>query len=156
MSPRFKASSSDERVWQESQPMWPLLVLVPLAGLVLFVAMPPDRSDVLLMPAAILALVMLVLGRLEIELRRDSLCWRFGWLGWPRWRVPLSDIVAVEPARSRWREGWGIRFTREGMLYNSHGTQAVRLTLRSGRRLRLGSQEPQQLIRALAPRIGGG
>ena len=156
MTTRVKTSRSDELVWRESQPMWALLVLMPLLTLLLLVVLPSDRRDVLLLPAAILAVVMLVLGRLEVELRRDSLRWYYGWLGWPRWRVALEDIVAVEPARSTWREGWGIRFTREGMLYNSHGTQAVRLTLRNGRRLRLGSQEPQQLARAIAARIGTG
>ena len=61
--------------------------------------------------------------------------------------------MAVEPARSRWVEGWGIRFTGEGMLYNSSGTHAVRLTLRDGRRLRLGSQHPHRLAQVLASRL---
>jgi hypothetical protein len=57
--------------------------------------------------------------------------------------MPLDQIAAVEAAHSTVLEGWGIRFTREGMLYNAHGRQAVRL----------GTREAQRLLQALRPRI---
>lgn len=156
---RVSGSRSDELVWRELQPLWALLLMVPGVAVLLAVMAvtgPVPRAGVLSAAVPLLCVLgalLLVFGRLVIEVRGDALVWRFGWLGWPRWRVPLSDIVAAEPARSSVLEGWGIRFTREGMLYNAHGRQAVRLTLRSGRRLRLGTREPQRLLQALTPRI---
>lgn len=153
--PPRRHSRSRDLIWREVQPIWPLLVLLlPLAvGLWAFGHM-PQRSEAWLLPA--LPLVpALALGRLLTEVHGDRLVWRFGWLPWPRWQVDLDDIVAVEAVRTRWIEGWGLRFTSEGMLYNASGTQAVRLTLRDGRRLRLGSQEPRRLVQALQGRIGG-
>jgi hypothetical protein len=155
-------SRNDELVWRESQPMW--LMFPILAGAALFTlkvhdsiaTSKPAASAPMGFALAVCALVLLVLGRLVTEVRGDSLRWHYGWLGWPRWRVDLDDIVAVEPARSSWLDGWGIRVTREGMLYNSFGTRAVRLRLRDGRRLRLGSRDPQRLIQALQSRIAGG
>jgi hypothetical protein len=100
---------------------------------------------------------LVMLGRLVIEVVGSApaaeLRWHFGWLPWPRWRLPLADVVAVEPARSTWLEGWGIRSTREGKLYNASGTQAVRLRLRDGTSLRLGSTEPERLRAYLQARL---
>lgn len=156
---RSQASRSDELVWREVQPMWTLLIVLPVVALGLAWTA-GWHSGVLSLESGltsavlpVFAVLWLGLGRLVTEVRGDALVWRFGWLGWPRWRVPLDEIVAVEPARSRALEGWGIRLTGEGMLYNAHGLQAVRLTLRGGRRLRLGTREPQRLIQALRPRL---
>ncbi|MDR7331627.1 hypothetical protein [Roseateles asaccharophilus] len=150
-------SRSTDLVWRESQLMWPLLaVLLPVSvGVGIALSASPARGQGLWMLAALPALLVLVFGRMVTEVHGDRLVWRFGWLPWPRWQVDLDDIVAVEPARSRWIEGWGIRFASDGMLYNASGTQAVRLALRDGRRLRLGSHEPRELIRSLQGRIAG-
>lgn len=144
-------SRNDELVWRESQLSWP--VLVPLAMVASALGLLPRWVDGAWVFVGIAAVLLLVMGRLLTEVRGDALVWRFGWLGWPRWRVPLDEVLAVEPAQSRWTEGWGIRVTGDGMLYNAQGRQAVRLTLRSGRRLRLGTREPQRLIQALQPRL---
>ncbi len=159
---RRRTSRNDELVWRESQPMWLLFPI--LAGTGLFIlkihdsvaTSGPSPSAGVVLASATCALIPLLLGRLVTELRGDSLRWHYGWLGWPRWRVELDDIVTVEPARSSWVEGWGIRTTGEGMLYNSSGTQAVRLTLRDGRRLRLGTRDPQRLAQLLRDRLAAG
>lgn len=154
--PARRSSRNRDLVWREAQTCWPLLlVLLPLvAGLGLF-ASTEHRAAAGLLPVLPLALLP-VLGRMVTEVYGDRLVWRFGWLPWPRWQVALDDIVTVETARSRWIEGWGLRFTSDGMLYNASGTQAVRLLLRDGRRLRLGSQAPDELQRVLRRRVANG
>lgn len=155
--PVRRSSRNRDLVWREVQPTWLLLaVLLPLCvgvGLGFFFRR-SDGPDAWLL-AALPLLLTAALGRLVTEVHGDRLTWRFGWLPWPRWRVALEDVVTAEPARSRWIEGWGIRFTGDGMLYNAGGTQAVRLTLRDGRRLRLGTREPHALLQALQSRIAG-
>ncbi|MFG6415219.1 hypothetical protein ACG02S_15085 [Roseateles sp. DC23W] len=155
--PVRRSSRSRDLVWREVQPVWPLLVvLLPIGvgvGLGLFFRKADDHEAWLL--TALPLLLTAALGRMVTEVHGDRLTWRFGWLPWPRWQVDLDEIVTAEPARSRWIEGWGIHVTSDGRLYNASGTQAVRLTLRDGRRLRLGTGEPRELLQLLKSRIAG-
>lgn len=96
---------------------------------------------------------LVMLGTLTVRVDDRSLRWHFGFIGWPRWHLALSDIAAVEVARTHWFEGAGIRFTREGRLYKAAGKGAVRITLHNGSRLRLGSDEPERLAAFIAARL---
>ena len=73
---------------------------------------------------------------------------RFG-IGLFRRTIAVSDIVEVAAATTRWYAGWGIRITRQGMLYNIGGFDAVRLRLVDGRSVRIGSDEPERLLAAI-------
>ncbi len=64
--------------------------------------------------------------------------------------LPLTDITSVEATRTRWFEGWGIRSTARGWLWNVAGYDAVILHLAGGKTLLVGTDEPQQLIHALS------
>jgi hypothetical protein len=95
-----------------------------------------------------LVIVAVLFSTLTIEVRDGDVRSHFG-PGFWRKRYPLSEIAAVARARSEWWEGWGIRVTSRGMLYNVSGTQAVELRLRSSTRFRLGTDEPDALLAAL-------
>lgn len=152
--PVRRGSRSRDLVWREVQPIWSLLLVMPVAALLGLLGSRSGHVAGWLAPAIVTA-ALLGFSRLVTEVHGDRLVWRFGWLPWPRWQLDLDDVVAVEPATTRWIDGWGMRVTAEGMLYNASGTQAVRLTLRDGRRLRLGSRAPRDLLKALQGRIGG-
>ena len=111
------------------------------------------RLRALLLLALINGVVLVVVGCLSIHVDDVDLRWHFGLLGWPRWRVPLAEISHVERCQSHWTEGWGIRLTTQGMLYNAAGFGAVAVTRIDGRRFRLGSAEPDQLYAHLQQRI---
>jgi hypothetical protein len=51
--------------------------------------------------------------------------------------------------RNRWYYGWGIRITPRGWLYNVSGLDAVELALKNGKCVRIGSDEPHALARAI-------
>ncbi len=145
--------------YREVQPYTVLWVLLPLAGGVTLWTAWMGR-DVSALGAGLLAalplLLLLALGRLVIELDGTALHWRFGWLGWPRWQVALADIVAVEKTLTPAAAGSGIRTTREGRLYNvTIGGSAVALTLRDGRRILLGTAEPEKLAAFIEARRHG-
>ena len=57
--------------------------------------------------------------------------------------------MAIAPVRNSWIHGWGIHRTPHGWLYNVSGWEAVEIALTSGKRFRLGTDEPQQLTQAL-------
>lgn len=45
--------------------------------------------------------------------------------------------------------GWGIRYFGEGFLYNVNGLKAIELFLENGKKLRIGTDEPEKLGDAL-------
>lgn len=111
-----------------------------LAALVISVAMVPSVLGFLL--------------RLETRVEKDMLSVRLTPFG-PR-RIALGDVVRAEvrtyhPLREY--GGWGIRWGRDGMAYNARGNRGVQLELKDGRRVLIGSQEPERLLAAV--RAGG-
>ena len=144
--------------YERRQLLWLLWIVLPgtaaltwwLAGAV---QADPQAQLAVAAVAASELLVLAGLGRFVVRVQGDTLHWGFGYLGWPHWQLPLADIRSVEQARTSWVEGWGIRRTKEGMLYNARGSGAVRLTLKDGRRLRLGSDEPDRLAAFIAARL---
>lgn len=147
----------DEYVYRERQIGWLILIALALgSGLVFGVTwwkQPSELQGPLGLLAVGLGLVALGMGSLTVEVGGGELRWRFGWLGWPGGRVRLTDIASVEPCRTKWWEGWGIRFTPDGMLYNVSGFDALRVTRRDGKRFRLGSADPAGVMRVLTPRL---
>lgn len=127
--------------------LWVFLPLFTL-GMLLF---DMRGQDLALLPRAITILMLInivvlsMFGHLQIRLNRELLQWQFGFLGWPKWTLRIQDIRHVEVCETAWYEGRGIRFTREGMLYNADGRGAVRIVKTDGTRLRLGSAEPEVL-----------
>lgn len=146
-----------EYVYRERQVGWGVWVGLGAAlciGLPLHARLDPGAAlGVHVLLLAVAAVLVLALGSLTVEVGGGELRWRYGWLGWPRWRLPLAEIARIEPCRSGALEGWGIRVTSEGMLYNIHGREALRITRRDGLRLRLGSGDVAGLVRALQPRL---
>jgi len=67
-----------------------------------------------------------------------------------RRRIALKDVERVAVIRHLWVWGWGIRWTPFGWQWNVSGTRGVELTYRSGRRFRIGSDEPEALASAIA------
>lgn len=145
-------------VYRRAQVYTALWWIVPAASLVSLLPpllAPHDAG----MPVATLLLVagsglaaLLLLGRLVVQLDDQGLSWRYGFLGWPRWRVALGDIAAVEKHRLTGISS-GIRRTQHGREYTAGGRHAVRLTLHDGRRIVLGSDDPERLAAMIASRL---
>jgi hypothetical protein len=64
-------------------------------------------------------------------------------------KVRVAEIASARPIPVRWWYGWGIRLTPHGWLYNVSGWEAVEITLRNGRRFCLGTDEPENLLKAI-------
>ena len=102
---------------------------------------------------SIMLLVCLILFyRLNVTIDDEMLCASFG-PGIIRKTVPLADIVRCEPIRIRWWYGWGIHVTSCGWLYNVSGFDAVAITLRDGRKLALGTDDPHGLTAGIRDAI---
>ena len=99
--------------------------------------------------AVIFVIATSVFGRLTVEVDDTALQASFGW-GWPRKRLELSTASAARIVRNRWWYGFGIRLIPHGSLWNVWGLDAVELDLVTGKVLRIGTDEPEALLAALA------
>ncbi|MDJ0923321.1 MAG: hypothetical protein QNJ77_02065 [Acidimicrobiia bacterium] len=69
--------------------------------------------------------------------------------GWPRRRIEVHNILAIRQVRNKWYYGWGIRKIPGGWMYNVWGLDAVELELADGKKFRIGTDEPGDLLAAL-------
>ena len=67
--------------------------------------------------------------------------------------IPLTDISGCKTIRTSPLQGWGIRFTGDGWLYNIYGLDAVELSLNNGKRVLIGTDQPDQLAAAIDGRL---
>ena len=124
-----------------------LLVLLLPAALCAVVAW-TSRHWWLYLAVVALVLVAWAFSSLTIEVNDQELVSYFGPGVW-RKRVPLSDIAAATRTASTPFEGWGIRITPRGMLYNVSGLDDVEIGLAGGESFRLGTDEPDRLVAAI-------
>jgi len=96
--------------------------------------------------------VTFLFNRLNVEVTEQHLIVRFG-PGWRVRKIPLEHIESVNVTRYPWYYGYGIRLTPKGTLYNVSGNDAVQLRLRGGKKVLVGSDEPERLASILAARI---
>ena len=128
------------------------LIVILVAALGVVSAAPRRMLPVTLGTAGLLVIFAVLFASLTVEVTDDELRFHFG-PGFWRKRFALIDVVDAEVTRSSPWEGWGIRITPQGMLYNVSGTNAVEIALRSGQRFRLGTDEPEALAQALRTTI---
>ena len=97
--------------------------------------------------AAIFVIVGLF-ATLTVEVRDGLLKFRFG-PGLIRKTLRISDIESCEIVRNPWYYGWGIHATSKGWVYNVSGFEAVEIFMNDGRRLRIGTDEPEILRKVI-------
>ncbi len=105
--------------------------------------------------AVIVGAALLVFSRFTVEVTDGGLLASFGW-GWPRRALQWDEATTVRIVRNKWWYGLGIRWFPGGTLWNVWGLDAVEFELVKGSKLRLGSDEPEQLLAALAGRLPAG
>jgi len=106
------------------------------------------HHPVLWVGVVLLVLLGVLFSSLTIEVADGELRSHFG-PGFWRKHWALADVVGADVAPIRSWEGWGIRFTTRGMLYDVAGNRSVEVRLRSGTRFRLGTDEPERLLAAI-------
>ncbi len=105
--------------------------------------------------AAIVMAVLNVFGRLTVEVDNSRLRAFFGW-GWPRRRLDFSTARAARIVRNRWWYGFGIRLIPNGWMWNVWGLDAVEFDLDTGKVLRIGTDQPEELLAAVTRAVPAG
>jgi hypothetical protein len=92
-------------------------------------------------------LIAALFFKLTVEVEDSVIRVIYG-IGLIRIMFRIDQLESVETLRTPWYYGLGIRVTPQGMLYNIHGTKAVRVNyLREGKRksVMIGTPEPERL-----------
>lgn len=92
--------------------------------------------------------MLLMLSQMQVMVDRQKVQVKFS-TGWPSRTIPLRHIAAVRPVKNRWLAGWGVRYIGRGWMFNIDGLDAVELSLKNGRRFRIGTDDPQGLTEAI-------
>lgn len=140
--------------YRHTQFGWVVVLSTGVIGI--FVTLVLIQSQLMLpaiVTAAALALTVLLFGWLTVSVGDDVVDARFG-VGLIKKRVELSNVRAFRRVKNPWYWGWGIRLYPGGWLYNVSGLDAVELVLADGKELRIGTDEPEKLERALKARLG--
>lgn len=107
-----------------------------------------NTNPFLLIILAALAVSLLLFSILTVKVDGEEVSVRFG-VGLIRKRFPLSEIESHSAVRNPWYYGWGLRRTPIGWLYNVSGLEAVEITLKDGRKVRIGTDDPTGLDAAI-------
>lgn len=130
---------------------WALGVLAVAGAATVWVSL----SGASLLPPALLACggcLLALFSSLTVTVGDEVLEVSFG-PGLIRRRIPLRSIREVRVVRSPWYHGWGIRLTPDGWLWRVSGLRGVELLFESGRRFRIGTDEPDRLANVLVTAI---
>ena len=99
-----------------------------------------------------LLVVVLLFSRLQVTVSNGRIVTAFGF-GRPHREIELADVTAVRQVRNTWIQGTGIRKISGGWMYNVWGLDAVEVDLSSGDVFRIGTDDPENLLAAIALQI---
>ena len=126
--------------------------LIQLALVTAFVApflvLFASRPSVWLTVAVAEGLFVLLFHSMTVEVDCQKLRFWFG-PGLLKREIPITDIEKTEKKYTPWFWGYGFRGVPDGWLYRVSGFETVLITLKNGKKLRLGTDEPDALIKAL-------
>lgn len=112
-----------------------------------FLLFPPN---IITLPVLLILIgVLIAMSHLTVTIRDGTLKIRFGLVGLIQKEWPLETIVSARAVTTPWYYGYGIRWTPHGMLYNVSGNHSVEIQIRSGTKVRIGTDEPEALVKAL-------
>jgi len=123
-----------------------LLSLVMLFELVLAFFIGPHVMVIAFL--AVMTLVLAAFHSLTVDVNRERIRVRFGWSPFGR-TDPIGKVRDAREVRNHWYYGWGIRLTPHGWLYNVSGFDAIEVEFEGGKKVRIGTDEPRELLRAI-------
>ncbi len=139
----FREEQGFDQIW-----VWALLgielvvLLVPL----LLTAQP---WWTLVLSVGVMVLTMALLASFKLQTRIDSagVHYRMKPIHWKEQTIPWDEIDQIFVRKySPIKEygGWGIRFGRNGKAYNVKGNYGIQIVKKNGKRLLLGTQQPEE------------
>lgn len=137
----------------------PLSLILSAVGMAMLIGArqipQPETSLVLFVIAGIVFLLALSFGQLTVRDDDNHLLIRFGPLPVFRRRIAYADMQNVERARTTILDGWGVHLSPSGgWTWNLWGFDCVDVHFKTGRKLRIGTDDPKRLEAFLKDQIG--
>ncbi|MEC9030804.1 MAG: hypothetical protein VYB15_02890 [Planctomycetota bacterium] len=138
----------------------PLYLLLHAIGIATVVGAWQIEDPEVSTPIAIFSGFFFLLGlsfrQLSCRDEGDYLRISFGPLPLFRRKLLYSGLEKVEASRSNWKDGWGIHLSsRGGWVWNIWGYDCVDIDSAEGKKLRLGTDDPEGLAAFLVSRVPG-
>jgi lipid-A-disaccharide synthase-like uncharacterized protein len=132
-----------------------LVMLVMIGQLILVMILEDNDQEVkpyIYLTIAVFGALLLLFYRLEIVIDQTEIRISFG-IGLIKKKIALGEIEQTEAVRNTFWYGWGIRLTPHGWMWNIAGYDAVQLTLKSGKKFRIGTDNAQLLKSEIDKRL---
>lgn len=135
--------------YRHRQVGWIIVVAICAVLIVSFVVVGSAGTlPILAIAAVIVGISGLLLATLTVVVDDTHVRLRFG-IGVIRRNIAFGEIRSVRIVRNPWYYGIGIRMIPDGWLYNVAGRVAVELERTDGSVVRIGTNEPQELVAAI-------
>ncbi|MDD1729045.1 MAG: hypothetical protein LUQ50_08235 [Methanospirillum sp.] len=114
----------------------------------------PEMLPLFMIVSFILGLSLLLFSTLTVEVRNDIVWILFGPIHLIRRKIPLEFILDFSQVVTPWYYGWGIRYIKNGTLYNISGYEGIEIDMPGKKRIRIGTDDQEGLIEAIEMATG--
>lgn len=115
---------------------------------VIYMLMPKPIGIYGLLLFGFLLVVTLLFSSMTVKVEDESLVWYLGPKFWKN-KISLSEIASVSSVKTKGYWGFGVHLTLNGWLYKVSGDVAVKVVLKSGKSILIGTADSDSLISAL-------
>ena len=118
----------------------------------LVAAFAPDDNSGFQSILLLIAALQVVFYQLTTIVTESTLTVRYG-IGLLAFRFPLNEITQITERTVPWYAGYGIRWVGDAWLFNVSGRDAIEVTFASGRKVWVGTDDPDGLAAILRLRM---
>ena len=130
-----------------------LMIAIIIPAIIILLAVARNREyPQILLTIAVFLFAFSLFYCLTISIDDRTLRFWFG-IGLIRKKIMIKDIESASQVRNHWYHGFGIHYIGGRWLYNIAGFDAVELRLKNGKIIRLGTDQPEALLRAINTNI---
>ena len=139
----------------QNAPLYLILVAVAIPMFIGGWLVPEQLVQIILLSSGgLMFLLAQCFGKLTVSDEHDRLLICFGPLPLFRRRILFADIDSVERNRSTILDGWGIHMSPSGgWTWNLWGFDCVDVYFKKGRKVRIGTDDPEGLESFLKQRV---
>ncbi len=120
-----------------------------LAVLLVTSILVPEMWFLFLVTILALGCGLLFFSTLTVKITESAVCITFGPVPIIRKIIALEKIHEWSRVTTPWYYGWGLRYIKNGVLYNISGYDGVEIRFQEGKRIRIGTDDPTGLTEAI-------
>ncbi len=139
-------------MYRHTQIGWGIIIVLGL--FILFISLPIHNDKDILSANVILLLAIIMFSKLTITIDKEYIRLVFGLIGFPHRKFKLAKIESCHTDKKRsFAIVLGIHYGFKESLYNVSGPHAVVMVMKNGRKVYIGTDEPEKLREAIEERL---